>query len=165
MDGLNPDRKNQGWQHQSRLQISGHTTKHAKQTERSEKQSNNNLQKWLRQILKSQSAKNTGHQYIRNASNHLHSRNHRLEQEIHDLDQLCPTQMTYWAKNYATILTRAAHWMAYYWGQQNVRILNCNGNRRNKVVLRTTCIKNVKFKIIKTRVSCHLRDTFTTAKT
>jgi len=28
------------------------------------------------------------------------------------LDQLCPTQMVYWAKNYVTILTRAAHWMA-----------------------------------------------------
>ena len=30
------------------------------------------------------------------------------------LTQLCPTQMAYWAKNYATILTRAAHWMAYF---------------------------------------------------
>ena len=28
---------------------------------------------------------------------------------------------------------------------------NCNGNRRAKVALRTTCIKNVKFKIIKIR--------------
>jgi len=27
--------------------------------------------------------------------------------------QLCPTQMAYWAKNYITILTRAAHWMTY----------------------------------------------------
>ena len=26
---------------------------------------------------------------------------------------------------------------------------NCNGNRRDKVALRTTCIKNVKSKIIK----------------
>jgi len=26
---------------------------------------------------------------------------------------------------------------------------NCCGNRRDKVALRTTCIKNVKFKIIK----------------
>ena len=25
------------------------------------------------------------------------------------LDQLCPSQMAYWAKTYATILTRAAH--------------------------------------------------------
>ena len=31
---------------------------------------------------------------------------------------------------------------------------NCNGNRRDKVALRTTCIKNVKFKIIKTRTGC-----------
>jgi len=28
------------------------------------------------------------------------------------------------------------------------------GNRRDKVALRTTCIKNVKFKIIKIRTSC-----------
>jgi len=25
----------------------------------------------------------------------------------------CLTQMTYWTKNYVTILTRAAHWMTY----------------------------------------------------
>jgi len=31
---------------------------------------------------------------------------------------------------------------------------NCNGDKRDKVVLRTTCIKNVKFKIIKTRRAC-----------
>jgi len=31
---------------------------------------------------------------------------------------------------------------------------NCNGNRRDKVVLRNTRIKNVKFKIIKTRKGC-----------
>jgi len=31
----------------------------------------------------------------------------------HYLEQLCPTQMTYWAKINVTILTRAAHWMAY----------------------------------------------------
>jgi len=30
------------------------------------------------------------------------------------VDQLCPTQMAYWANNYVTILTRAAHWMAYF---------------------------------------------------
>jgi len=28
-----------------------------------------------------------------------------------DLDQLCPTQMSYWAKTYVTIWTRTAHWM------------------------------------------------------
>jgi len=32
------------------------------------------------------------------------------------LEQLCPTQMTYWAKKYVTILTRAAHWKTYYRG-------------------------------------------------
>ena len=31
---------------------------------------------------------------------------------------------------------------------------NCHGERRNKVALRTTCIKNVKFKIIKIRTGC-----------
>ena len=31
---------------------------------------------------------------------------------------------------------------------------NCNDNRRDKLALRTTSIKNVKFKIIKTRTSC-----------
>jgi len=44
------------------------------------------------------------------------------------------------------ILLRAAHRMAYF--DLNP---NWNGNRRDKVALRTTCIKNVKFKIIKTR--------------
>jgi len=29
------------------------------------------------------------------------------------LAQLCPTQMAYRAKNHATVLTRAAHWMTY----------------------------------------------------
>ena len=29
------------------------------------------------------------------------------------LNQLCPTQMAYWAKKYVTILTRTAHWMTY----------------------------------------------------
>ena len=33
---------------------------------------------------------------------------------------------------------------------------NCNGNRRDKVALRTSCNKNVKFKIVKTRTSCHV---------
>jgi len=27
--------------------------------------------------------------------------------------QLCPTEMTYWVKNYVIILTGAAHWMTY----------------------------------------------------
>jgi len=30
-----------------------------------------------------------------------------------DLNHLCPTQMAYWAKNYVTISTRAAHWRRY----------------------------------------------------
>jgi len=38
-----------------------------------------------------------------------------------------------------------------YWKCSNP---NCNDNRRDKVALRTTCIKNVKFKIIKTRTRC-----------
>jgi len=29
------------------------------------------------------------------------------------LDQLCPTQMAYWAKIHVTISTRAAHFMTY----------------------------------------------------
>jgi len=33
---------------------------------------------------------------------------------------------------------------------------NCHGKRRNKVALRTTCIKNVKFKIIKIRTGCEM---------
>jgi len=33
-------------------------------------------------------------------------------------------------------------------------ISNCNSNRRAKVALKTTYIKNVKFKIIKTRTGC-----------
>ena len=31
---------------------------------------------------------------------------------------------------------------------------NCNGNRRDKVALRNTCIKNVIFKIIRIRTGC-----------
>jgi len=31
---------------------------------------------------------------------------------------------------------------------------DCSGSKRDKVVLRTTCIKNVKLKIIKTRTGC-----------
>ena len=30
------------------------------------------------------------------------------------LEQLYPTQMAYWDKDYVSILTRAAHWMAYF---------------------------------------------------
>jgi len=37
---------------------------------------------------------------------------------------------------------------------------NCNGNRRDKVALRTTCIKNVKFKIIETRTVCQYAGDF-----
>jgi len=58
--------------------------------------------------------------------------------------------MAYWAKTYVTILTRATHWMAYfdlrklnelelmYWKCSNP---NCNDNRRDKVAMRTTCIR------------------------
>jgi len=31
---------------------------------------------------------------------------------------------------------------------------NCNGNRRDTKALKTTCNKNVKFKVIKTKTSC-----------
>jgi len=70
-------------------------------------------------------------------------------------------------------LTSTAHWMTYlwephiewltlilanriyhklmYWKRPNP---NCHSRRRNKVALRTTCIKNVKFKIIKIRTGC-----------
>ena len=33
--------------------------------------------------------------------------------KLQGLDQLCPTQMAYWAKKYVTILTRAAHSVTY----------------------------------------------------
>jgi len=60
---------------------------------------------------------------------------------------------------------RAARWVAYfdlskpnsaclkpmYWKRSNP---NCNGNRRDKVALKTTCIKNVKLKIVKIRTDC-----------
>ena len=62
------------------------------------------------------------------------------------------------------ILMRAAHltdlfylWklnLAYevmHWKRSNP---NCNGDRRDKMALSTTCIKNVKFKIIKIRTGC-----------
>ena len=38
-----------------------------------------------------------------------------------------------------------------YWKCSNP---NCHGNRRDKVAPRTTCIKNVKFKIIEIRTGC-----------
>ena len=38
-----------------------------------------------------------------------------------------------------------------YWKRSNP---NCNGNRRDKVALRSTCVKNVKFKIITIRTGC-----------
>jgi len=38
-----------------------------------------------------------------------------------------------------------------YWKRSNP---NCNGNTRANVALRTTCIKNVKFKIIKIKAGC-----------
>ena len=44
------------------------------------------------------------------------------------------------------ILMRAAHWLASK--------PNCSSNRCDKVALKTTCIKNVKFKIIKIRTGC-----------
>jgi len=63
------------------------------------------------------------------------------------------------------ILMRAAHCMTYFdlanyiklklmhWKRSNP---NYNGNRRDKVALRKTCIKTVNFKIIKTRTGCRL---------
>jgi len=77
-------RKNQGRRHRNRLQISGHTTKHAEQTKTGQTQSNNNLQKNVKadsQTTPQCQKQNTGHQHICNASGHLHSRNLRLEQE------------------------------------------------------------------------------------
>jgi len=38
-----------------------------------------------------------------------------------------------------------------YWKRSNP---NCNGNVRDKVALKTTCIKNIKFKIIKISTGC-----------
>jgi len=38
-----------------------------------------------------------------------------------------------------------------YWKRSNP---NCNGNRRDRVAVKTTCIKNVKFKLIKIRTGC-----------
>jgi len=37
---------------------------------------------------------------------------------------------------------------------------NCNGNRRDKMALGTTCIKDVKLKIIKIRTGCQHVDYF-----
>jgi len=44
--------------------------------------------------------------------------------------------------------------MAYFDLSKLNLTYNCSGNRRDKVVLRTTCTKNVKLKIIKTRTGC-----------
>jgi len=38
-----------------------------------------------------------------------------------------------------------------YWKRSNP---NCNGNSRDKLALRATCNKNVKFKVIKIRTGC-----------
>ena len=35
---------------------------------------------------------------------------------LQGLGQLCPNQMTYWAKKHVTVLTRAAHWRPCQWG-------------------------------------------------
>ena len=70
-------------------------------------------------------------------------------------------------------LTSTAHCMTYLWEPHiewltlilanciKLKLMhwkhpnpNCNSKRRNKVALRTTCIKNVKFKIIKVRTGC-----------
>ena len=42
---------------------------------------------------------------------------------------------------------------------------NCNGNRRDKAALRTTCIKMSNLKLSKQRQVVSIWDTFTTAKT
>ena len=64
------------------------------------------------------------------------------------------------------MLMRAARWMAYLHlsklnvGKANILCSNpnCSGSRRDKVALRTTCIKDVKFKSIKIRTACqHVR--------
>ena len=47
---------------------------------------------------------------------------------------------------------RAAHLTAYFY--LNKLNLNCNDDRLDKVALRTTCIINVKLKIIKIRTGC-----------
>jgi len=58
-------------------------------------------------------------------------------------------------------LMRAAHWMAYFDLIKLIKLIhwmrsnhNCNGNRRDKMALRTTCITNVKLKIITIRTAC-----------
>ena len=103
-------------------------------------------------------------------------RNHKVTEQLKiyldnnksstmSLLQLCPTQTAYWAKSYVTISTRATQWMAYfdlskpnlaylklmYWKRSNP---NCSGNRRDKEALKTTCVKNVKLKIVKIRPGC-----------
>jgi len=44
-----------------------------------------------------------------------------------------------------------------YWNRSNPK---CSSNRRDKVALRTTCIKTVKFKIIKIRTRCQYVEYF-----
>jgi len=44
--------------------------------------------------------------------------------------------------------TNLAYLKSVYWERSNP---NCNGNRRDKVAVKTTCIKNVKLKIVKIR--------------
>ena len=48
-----------------------------------------------------------------------------------------------------------------YWKRSN---RNRNGNRRDKVGLKTTCIKSVKFKIIKKKTGCQYKGYFQYSK-
>jgi len=48
-----------------------------------------------------------------------------------------------------------------YWKRSHP---NCNGNRRDKVALRTTCTKNDKFTIIKIRTGCQFAGYFCYSK-
>jgi len=133
---------------------------------------------------------------------------------INNLFQICPTEIPYYVKNYATIVMTATHWTNFAlsnlklilsWCTGTFRILTVmvtivwrlyrsvsvisqvrlvpmqqgsrNQKTRNKfcikmsvdtwkspstqiqtwfdlVPLRTTCIKNVKFKIVKARIGC-----------
>jgi len=66
------------------------------------------------------------------------------------------------------ILLRAAQWLnlileqtkfskLMYWRRSNP---NCNGNIRDKVTLKTTCIKNVELKIVKIKTGCQYKGYF-----
>ena len=66
--------------------------------------------------------------------------------------------MAYWAKNYVTVLTRATHWMVSFdLGKPNSAYTNVmkafkskmQWCRRDTVAPRTTCVNNVKLKIMK----------------